>query len=76
MRRLEHCNIVKLKYFFYSSGEKVSFRHPRYPWSKLTNEKIQSSNLIKKKKGRMQKKYKKKSSDEKYISHASLSFSI
>nr|XP_026493950.1 glycogen synthase kinase-3 beta-like isoform X8 [Vanessa tameamea] len=22
MRRLEHCNIVKLKYFFYSSGEK------------------------------------------------------
>lgn len=23
MRRLEHCNIVKLKYFFYSSGEKV-----------------------------------------------------
>lgn len=28
MRRLEHCNIVKLKYFFYSSGEKVSYgRH-------------------------------------------------
>ncbi|XP_041981479.1 glycogen synthase kinase-3 beta-like isoform X2 [Aricia agestis] len=24
MRRLEHCNIVKLKYFFYSSGEKVT----------------------------------------------------
>lgn len=24
MRRLEHCNIVKLKYFFYSSGDKVS----------------------------------------------------
>ncbi|XP_023218325.1 glycogen synthase kinase-3 beta-like [Centruroides sculpturatus] len=24
MRRLDHCNIVKLKYFFYSSGEKVS----------------------------------------------------
>lgn len=23
MRKLEHCNIVKLKYFFYSSGEKV-----------------------------------------------------
>ncbi|CAG2066199.1 unnamed protein product, partial [Timema podura] len=22
MRRLEHCNIVKLKYFFYSSGDK------------------------------------------------------
>lgn len=26
MRRLEHCNIVKLKYFFYSSGDKVSGR--------------------------------------------------
>jgi len=25
MRKLEHCNIVKLLYFFYSSGEKVSF---------------------------------------------------
>lgn len=25
MRRLEHCNIVKLKYFFYSSGDKVCF---------------------------------------------------
>ncbi|XP_050677463.1 glycogen synthase kinase-3 beta-like isoform X2 [Leptidea sinapis] len=24
MRRLEHCNIVKLKYFFYSSGEKMA----------------------------------------------------
>lgn len=24
MRRLEHCNIVKLKYFFYSSGDKVT----------------------------------------------------
>lgn len=24
MRKLEHQNIVKLKYFFYSSGEKVS----------------------------------------------------
>ncbi|XP_066583960.1 glycogen synthase kinase-3 beta-like isoform X4 [Prorops nasuta] len=23
MRRLEHCNIVKLKYFFYSSGDKM-----------------------------------------------------
>lgn len=23
MRKLEHCNIVKLKYFFYSSGDKV-----------------------------------------------------
>lgn len=28
MRRLEHCNIVKLKYFFYSSGEKVSLSLP------------------------------------------------
>lgn len=25
MRRLEHCNIVKLLYFFYSSGEKVIY---------------------------------------------------
>jgi len=25
MRKLEHINIVKLRYFFYSSGEKVSF---------------------------------------------------
>ena len=24
MRKLEHQNIVKLKYFFYSSGDKVS----------------------------------------------------
>ncbi|XP_050344528.1 glycogen synthase kinase-3 beta isoform X2 [Nymphalis io] len=24
MRRLEHCNIVKLKFFFYSSGERVA----------------------------------------------------
>ncbi|CAN7984626.1 unnamed protein product, partial [Ixodes hexagonus] len=24
MRRLDHCNIVKLKYFFYSSGDKAS----------------------------------------------------
>lgn len=23
MRRLDHCNIVKLKYFFYTNGEKV-----------------------------------------------------
>lgn len=27
MRRLEHCNIVKLKYFFYSSGDKVIFTY-------------------------------------------------
>ena len=25
MRKLDHCNIVKLKYFFYTSGEKVGF---------------------------------------------------
>jgi len=24
MRKLDHCNIVKLKYFFYTSGDKVS----------------------------------------------------
>ena len=24
MRPLDHCNIVKLKYFFYSSGDQVS----------------------------------------------------
>lgn len=23
MRKLDHCNIVRLRYFFYSSGEKV-----------------------------------------------------
>lgn len=28
MRRLEHCNIVKLKYFFYSSGDKVTISSP------------------------------------------------
>lgn len=41
MRRLEHCNIVKLKYFFYSSGEKVNWKMRRelltcaggeFPW--------------------------------------------
>ena len=25
MRKLEHLNIVKLKFFFYSAGEKVGF---------------------------------------------------
>lgn len=25
MRRLEHCNIVQLKYYFYSSGDKVIY---------------------------------------------------
>lgn len=33
MRRLEHCNIVKLKFFFYSSGEKVRVR-----FSIITND--------------------------------------
>lgn len=28
MRRIEHCNIVKLKYFFYSSGDKVNITIP------------------------------------------------
>lgn len=26
MRKLDHCNIVRLRYFFYSSGEKVRLR--------------------------------------------------
>lgn len=26
MRKLDHCNIVRLRYFFYSSGEKVSMK--------------------------------------------------
>lgn len=26
MRKLDHCNIVRLRYFFYSSGEKVTPR--------------------------------------------------
>lgn len=26
MRKLDHCNIVRLRYFFYSSGDKVSQR--------------------------------------------------
>lgn len=26
MRKLDHCNIVRLRYFFYSSGDKVSPR--------------------------------------------------
>lgn len=31
MRKLDHCNIVKLRYFFYTSGDKV-YRHlPYYP---------------------------------------------
>lgn len=27
MRKLDHCNIVRLRYFFYSSGDKVSWGH-------------------------------------------------
>lgn len=29
MRKLDHCNIVRLRYFFYSSGEKVCVRQFR-----------------------------------------------
>lgn len=36
MRRLEHCNIVKLKYFFYSSGEKVIMQF--YPYVPTTTD--------------------------------------
>lgn len=28
MRRLDHCNIIRLQYFFYSAGEKVSKLNP------------------------------------------------
>lgn len=28
MRKLDHCNIVRLRWFFYSSGEKVSIFFP------------------------------------------------
>lgn len=28
MRKLDHCNIVRLRYFFYSSGEKVNTVFP------------------------------------------------
>lgn len=34
MRKLDHCNIVRLRYFFYSSGEKVQ---PFLLWSTRTN---------------------------------------
>lgn len=27
MRKLDHCNIVRLRYFFYSSGEKVRMKN-------------------------------------------------
>ena len=37
MRRLEHCNIVKLKYFFYSSGEKVTWWR-RFQVQQFTND--------------------------------------
>ena len=37
MRRLEHCNIVKLKYFFYSSGEKVTWSQ-RFQVQQFTND--------------------------------------
>lgn len=31
MRKLDHCNIVRLRYFFYSSGEKVSRTDLTFP---------------------------------------------
>uniref|UniRef100_A0A4W4GXW4 Glycogen synthase kinase-3 beta n=1 Tax=Electrophorus electricus TaxID=8005 RepID=A0A4W4GXW4_ELEEL len=31
MRKLDHCNIVRLRYFFYSSGDKVSASHSSHP---------------------------------------------
>lgn len=37
MRRLDHCNIVKLKYFFYTSGDKVSL------WISVCHPRIDSS---------------------------------
>lgn len=36
MRKLEHCNIVKLKYFFYSSGDKVSSNYVLNIFPKLS----------------------------------------
>lgn len=46
MRRLEHCNIVKLKYFFYSSGEKVSKTWMSFTSSCLPNWLKQLRNSI------------------------------
>lgn len=31
MRKLDHCNIVRLRYFFYSSGEKVRTKTRKMP---------------------------------------------
>src|SRR4029434_9193178 len=31
MRKLDHCNIVRLRYFFYSSGEKVTMSNRLAP---------------------------------------------
>lgn len=36
MRKLEHVNIVKLKYFFYSAGEKVRNSDILYQWKKYS----------------------------------------
>lgn len=33
MRKLDHCNIVRLRYFFYSSGEKVSADRRDLSWA-------------------------------------------
>ncbi len=47
MRRLEHCNIVKLKYFFYSSGEKVSCSQTAvHKWSQFCYIFIMSSLFV------------------------------
>lgn len=35
MRKLDHCNIVRLRYFFYSSGEKVCAHPHDLPVSEL-----------------------------------------
>lgn len=35
MRKLDHCNIVRLRYFFYSSGEKVCAHRHDLPASEL-----------------------------------------
>ncbi|CAI8037328.1 Glycogen synthase kinase-3 beta [Geodia barretti] len=43
MRRLSHCNIIRLQYFFYSSGDKVS---PPYPSLSLSLSLSLSSLLL------------------------------
>lgn len=46
MRRLEHCNIVKLLYFFYSSGEKVIYMTFIYGYlTEFTTIRVEGSQL-------------------------------